>query len=298
MKRLTHLIATLALFLTAQLSIAEERPRIVAVNHALQLLAEELVGGQADVSFPVPKGVDPSFWRPSITEISEVQSADLILLNGAGFAAWVDRVTLPRSRIANTTAQIKDRFIATESVTHSHGDGGTHSHEGVASYTWLDPMLAIAQAEAIAAAISARQLLPAQEVYGRLTDLRVSLEAVDAEAQSALSAAHAIPMIATHPRYQYFARRYGLTIEALEWEAGAMPSDAQLQNLAARLAETGAQVLIWEAAPPEGAFAATAALGVQNVVFPPMAHLSEGSFIESFGTAVTALSTAVAKVTD
>ena len=45
---------------------AQERPTVVTVNYALSYFAERLGGGDIDVVFPVPDGVDPSFWRPAL----------------------------------------------------------------------------------------------------------------------------------------------------------------------------------------------------------------------------------------
>ncbi|KQI70782.1 hypothetical protein AN191_16240 [Loktanella sp. 5RATIMAR09] len=293
MPLLRPLLAVVMILLAASPVAAQDRPRVVAVNYALQYFAERLVGDTAEVIFPVPQDVDPSFWRPSIADISTIQSADLILLNGAGFATWVDRVSLPRAKVANTTAAIEDRFIRTESITHSHGDGDEHSHEGLASYTWLDPMLAIAQAEAIASAITARGIAPEDEVANRLAALRTDLEGLDTQATRAFAGMQDIAMIATHPRYQYLARRYDLSLTSLEWEAGAMPTDAERAELVALVAQTGAQVLIWEAEPPADAFAIAANLGLANIVFPTLAHgVEEGDYMQAVAAALTAMSDA------
>ncbi len=272
---------------------AQDGPRVVAVNQVLRDIAERLLEDDAKVVFPVPVGVDPSFWRPSIADISMVQSADLILLNGAGFAAWIDRVSLPRSRIVNTTATIEDQFIVTKSITHSHGEGGEHSHEGLASYTWLDPNLAVAQAEAIASTLIARDLAAESDVSARLKSLRSELIGLDEKTTAALSDAKGVAMIATHPRYQYFARRYSLSITSVEWEAGEMPSDDQLTELSGLAKELGAQVLIWEARPPREAIVAAEALGLQSVVFEPWAARgSYESFFEAYETAVAGIADA------
>ncbi|GFE50341.1 hypothetical protein So717_20940 [Roseobacter cerasinus] len=276
---------------------AQEKPRVVAVNYPLQYFADRLLGDSADVIFPVPADVDPSYWRPSIADISMIQSADLILLNGAGFATWVDRVSLPRTRLVNTSMALKDRFIVTESITHSHGDGGEHAHEGLASYLWLDPMLALAQAEAIATAVVARNLAPEAEVADRLAALKSDLERLDAKARTALSGAQDVAIIATHPRYQYFARRYALSITTLEWEAGAMPTFAELAELERRAGETEARILIWEAAPPEEALVAAQSLGLHSVIFPPLAQEEPDiAFDAALDRAITAISNAVSQI--
>lgn len=290
----TRLLAAGVALSFATAAVAQDRPRVVAVNQALQDMAARLLDGDAEVVFPVPSDVDPSFWRPSIADISAIQSADLILLNGAGFASWIDRVSLPRSRLVNTSAGIEDQFILTESITHSHGEGGEHSHEGLASYTWLDPMLAIAQAEAIASAVRTRDLAPEAEVEERLADLRLELTALDTLAQDALGGAKGVAMIATHPRYQYFARRYGLSIASLEWDAGAMPTKDQLAALESLAATSDARVLIWEARPPAEAIEAADALGLKSVIFDPFAGgRTNETLAEAFTKGVSSLSDAV-----
>ena len=289
-------LTALILLCWASATVAQERPRIIAVNYALKYLAEQLVGDAAEVIYPVPEDVDPSFWRPSIADISAIQSADLILLNGAGFATWIDRVSLPRSRLVNTSAAIKDQYIVTKSITHSHGDGGEHSHEGLASYVWLDPTLAAAQAEAVANAISRRNLAPDSDVEARLASLLAELEALDAQAASDLAAATDVQMIATHPRYQYFAARYGLSVSSLEWEAGDMPSPEQLSDLEALIGQTGARVLLWEAEPPAAALDAAAELGLANVIFEPLARMPDNpAMTEVFAQAVREISQAASE---
>lgn len=292
--RHTLLLSSLTLMLAAPLA-AQDRPQVIAVNYPLQYFAERLLGDSADVSYLVPSDVDPSFWRPSISDISTVQAADLVLLNGAGFAQWIDRVSLSRGRLVNTTAAVEDSFIVTESITHSHGEGEEHSHEGLATYVWLDPSLAIAQSEAIANAITSRGLAEAEVVEARLESLRSDLEALAAETEDALARLDNTAIIATHPRYDYLAERFGLSITSLEWEAGAVPTDEELDDLRRRAQDTGATILLWEAAPPLAAFDLTSNLGLTNVVFPPLAHAAnETSFIESYLGAVAELSAAAA----
>ncbi|MEL7099305.1 MAG: metal ABC transporter substrate-binding protein [Pseudomonadota bacterium] len=288
-----------ALLLIAPAALAQESVRITAVNYPLQYLTQRLVGDAGVVDFPVPAGTDPSFWRPSVADISAIQSSDLIVLNGAGFATWTDRVSLPRARVLNTSRLMKHRYIETETITHSHGDGGTHSHEGIATYTWLDPTFARAQAEAIAAKLTAKGLVPEDVVAARLAALRDELNALDALAAGALAPAAGVPLIATHPRYQYLADRYDLQITALEWEAGTAPDAEELAALEDLVATSGARVLIWEAAPPQAAIDQAAALGLTSVVFEPMAHApQDGTFLSAFASAIERLASATRQSLD
>jgi zinc transport system substrate-binding protein len=132
-----------------------DRPlEIITVNYPLAYFAERILGEHGNVSFPAPAGVDPAYWSPEPEIIAEYQQADLILLNGAGYAAWTANATLPRSRLVNTTAALTDQLIPVQStVTHTHGPSGDHSHGDTAFTTWLDPGIAIEQARAVLNAV-------------------------------------------------------------------------------------------------------------------------------------------------
>lgn len=287
-------LAVLAIVVGAASAVpAQDKPRVIAVNYPLQYFAERLLGDEAEVIYPVPEGADPSFWRPSVTDISAIQSADLILLNGAGFASWTAKVSLPQSKLVDTSRGLEDRLIATESITHSHGESGEHSHEGTASYTWLDPSLATAQATAIAEAIKMRGLAEADTVDGRMAALAEDLTVLDSRARETLQDAQDTVFIATHPRYQYLARAYGLTILSLDWDAGAMPDADELAALEKLARENGATVLIWEAEPPAAAMNAARSLGLASVIFPPLAvPPPEMTLLEGFGSSMDRIAAA------
>ena len=88
---------------------AGERLNIYVVNYPLKYFAERIAGEHARVVFPAPADVDPVYWMPDAKMISDYQRADLILLNGANYAKWVNKVSLPRFRMVNTSAAFKDR---------------------------------------------------------------------------------------------------------------------------------------------------------------------------------------------
>ncbi|MBV0913842.1 metal ABC transporter substrate-binding protein [Anianabacter salinae] len=266
LKRLVVLVALAASPLAAQ-----DKPVVAAVNYPLAWMAERLGGDAVEVLFPVPADRDPSFWRPGLSDISAIQAADVIALNGAGFAGWTTRTSLPRSRIVDTSAGFSDDYISTDSITHSHGADGEHSHTGTASYTWLDFGQAARQAEALAGMMQRRIPGSGDAVVSALPGLVADLEALDSHARDTLAPLQGTAMIATHPRYQYFARAYGLQIAALDWDAGAMPDADQWDALQALTDETGAQTLIWEAAPPQEALAQAEGMGLRSVVFAPLA---------------------------
>lgn len=293
-RRLRRAWPVLLLTLVALSAVAQDRPVVTTASYPLAYFAERLTGEAADVVFPVPAGSDPSFWRPAIPDIAAIQAADLIVLNGAGFAAWTTKVSLPRSRTVDTSAGFADRFIATETVTHSHGAEGAHSHTGTASYTWMDFALAARQAEALAAALTRRMPEAQAGIDAALDELRTDLSALDAKAARIGTEAQGLSAIASHPRYQYFARAYGLDLSAVDWDAREEVGEDQWEALAVQVAKTGATLFIWEAEPAQPVRQRLQAMGVVDVVFPPLANAPNAEdFVSSMSSSLDRLETSI-----
>ena len=153
---------------------------IYTVNYPLAYFAERIGGDLVEVHFPAPADEDPAFWSPDADTIAAFQAADLILLNGAGYAKWVERAALPSSRVVNTSGGFTDQLLPIEgTVTHSHGPEGEHEHTELAFTTWLDPELAIQQAQAIEAAISVVWPDNEPEIGQRMERLKSDLFDID-----------------------------------------------------------------------------------------------------------------------
>jgi len=72
---------------------------VYVVNYPLQYFSERIGGEAVEVHFPVPPDVDPAYWNPDILTIQKYQKADLILINGAGYAKWIRKTSLPQSKL-------------------------------------------------------------------------------------------------------------------------------------------------------------------------------------------------------
>ncbi len=125
---------------------------------SLKYFAERIAGEYATVVLPAPPDVDPAFWMPDADTMAAYQRADLIFLNGAHYAHWLNKVSLPSFRLVDTSSGFQDRYIpVADRVSHTHGPAGEHTHTDVAFTTWLDFDLAVQHAKAIADAFSRRR---------------------------------------------------------------------------------------------------------------------------------------------
>ena len=254
---------------------------VYVVNYPLQYFAERIGAEHVRVAFPAPAGSDPAFWKPDVSVIAAFQAADLIIVNGAAYAKWLKTTSLPKSKIVNTSVGFKADYIETrDTVTHSHGPGGEHSHSGVAFTTWLDMRQAAQQAEAILAALS--RLLPKQKsgFAQRYADLERDLLALDQRLDAIASKQRAQPLLASHPVYQYLARRYGLNVQSVLWEPHVMPDAEQWRALQGILQTHAAAWMLWESAPLPATADKLQTLGVRSLVFDPCGNTpAQGDFL-------------------
>jgi zinc transport system substrate-binding protein len=220
-------------------------------------------------------------YKPKFFAIFVQFISSLILLNGAGYARWVAKVSLPRSKMVETSRQFKDQYILTkEALTHSHGVGSEHSHEALAFTTWLDFELATRQAGAIVSAMGQKRPQLRDTFQMNYKALAEDLETLDRDIQAIVSKNPATPLIASHPVYDYFVRRYGLNVVSVHWEPDQVPHDDQVREFKKILERHPAEWMIWEGQPVQASVAELKALGVDSLVFDPCGNMpDQGDFM-------------------
>ena len=268
-------------FLALPLHANAEKLIIYTVNYPLAYFTERIGGEHVKVVFPVPPDMDPAFWKPDDETVRQFQKADLIILNGAGYAKWTRTVSLPMLRMLDTSWAFKDNLIHIDSnVTHSHGPGGDHSHGGTAFTTWLDFSQAAMQAKAIYKALVRK--LPAQKevltknfkkLQGDLLDLDKQMIAIrDRIAQ--------LPLFASHPIYQYLALRYKMNIRMMMWEPDEDPGEREWQRLQEVSKDHPGKWMIWEGEPLAASVENLEGMGISSTVFAPCMNRPEsGDFL-------------------
>lgn len=285
-KFLPHFIRSLiivyALFFTVNIAHADEAAlKIVTVNYPLKYFAEVIAGENASVTLPMPKDIDPAFWSPKTEDVVALQQADLILLNGADYAKWISKVSLPLFKLSNTSLEFKDAYIPlTEELKHNHGAGGEHSHAGTAFTTWLDFSLAAKQANAVLKVLSKKKPDLNQEFAKNFDSLQQSLLVLDEQTRKIAGAINGTPLIGSHPVYQYLKKAYNLNLKSVHWEPEDKPTEAQWEELKQILLTHKAEWMLWEGEPAAETVTKLQALGVKSIVYSPCGNVPEsGDFL-------------------
>jgi zinc transport system substrate-binding protein len=242
--------------------VSAEPLQVYTVNYPLQYFAERIAGEQARVVFPAPAGSDPATWQPGISEIHAYQQADLVVLNGAGYAQWVQQASLPRARLLDTSAAFSDALIEIgDSATHSHGPGGEHAHTGYAATTWLDPVQAVSQASAIRDVLVKLRPDAGAALEQNFKALKQDLLELDSRLQQVTAELQSVPILVAHPVYQYLGRRYALDIHSAHREDGRYPELAELAGKEQPL------IMLRESAAPPATQQQLEKQGIRPVVF-------------------------------
>ncbi len=256
---------------------ATRKPVVAVANYPLKFFAERIGGDAIHVKFPAPADEDPAFWQPDDKAIAVYQDADLIVMNGAAYSKWADKTTLPASKVLDSSAAFKSALIEEKNaVTHSHGTGGDHSHNGTAFTTWIDFDQALTQATSVRAGIG--RVVPGAEASldENLAKLAEELRRLDDHMKAVGKRMNGQPVVASHPVYQYWARRYGINLKFVVWEPEEMPTEKQMDELKAILSAHPAKWMVWEGTPTQAIVDRIKTLGLQSVVFDPCGNQPDG----------------------
>jgi zinc transport system substrate-binding protein len=280
LKKILIITLTLA-FMAIHSSAAAEKLTVYAVNYPLQYFAERIGGEHINVVFPAPADVDPAYWMPDAPTIAAYQQADVVLLNGARYAKWLNKVTLPQSRMVNTSAGFKNQYMdSAEILTHSHGSEGQHAHESLAFTTWIDFSLAAKQAKAIVEALSRKRPDLSDIFQKNYEALENDIMALDHAVNEIVSNDRTRPLMVSHPVYDYFARRYGLNIKSVHWEPDESPGNEKWMELRTILKNHPAGWMIWEGQPNSDSAAKLKSMGIGSIVFDPCGNVPDrGDFL-------------------
>ncbi len=272
----TYLKTFLLLFIIGISGCAEDRQensgpktlRVFADNHALAFFAQR-IGGE-HVVVETPPASQNGDWQPTLDEIVRIQSADLILLNGAGYAKWAKRASLPASRTRTMSDRERDRWIEeVDETAHAHGPEGEHTHTITASYTWTDPEIAIKQADSVRFALVDVAPEYQEKFRSNLRLLQRDIQTTSADVERAINTNPSQPILFSQPIYQYMQRRFRMNGQSVHWLPNDMPSQEQWDSLEDTLKEHPAEFMIWPTEPDPKIAERLQGMNISSVVYNP-----------------------------
>lgn len=250
-----------------------DKATVVVSAHSSAYLVQRLAQDSVELVNLLPAGADPVSFAPSGDQVAMAQQADLILLNGAGLEGWVKTASLDQSKVVDTAKDIP--LIELEGQVHSHGKEGEHSHGEIDPHTWSDPLAYLEQAKATHAALSALPGAQTADLDAAMKGLEAELVALDGQYQSVLAPWKEGPIAASHPAFNYVARRYGLDLTSFDYDPETAPAD--LHPFEHWAEGQTAPVIWWESAPSDTVKAAFPA-SVMHLTLSPLEQPEGGRY--------------------
>lgn len=282
-KLLSILTLGLLLFAAGCQSPKPQQDAITVITsfYPLYFFTSELVGETEGIEVInlIPSGAEPHSFEPSPAQLAQMESADLIIVQGAGLEPWFEGL---EHELEHDGVQILEvnshlNLLTTEEDHDDHeGHEDEHDHGEFDPHTWLDPVLAIQTLEYISMELIRLDLANGEAYSENASQLTSKLEALHDSYESTLSACSLDAFITSHDAFNYLAERYGLHAHSV---SGISPFDEpsahQIAELIELAEEEGIQHIYFEVlANTEAAEVLAAEAGLTSLVLNPIAGLT------------------------
>lgn len=167
---------------------------------------------RADVSTIVPAGIEPHDFEPTAKQIIELQKADVLFINGAGFESWINK-------IGNATVIDLSKDLPVENLGSMPDP-----------HIWLDPILVKTYSKTILEKLISLDPQNTDYYTNNFNEFNNKLELLNLDISKNLTNCDLKDFIAFHDAFGYFAKRYELTQHSI---SGSSPeADINPQRIA------------------------------------------------------------------
>lgn len=202
---------------------AMERIKVVTTFLPIYIFSKNVAEDLAVVENLLPADIGPHDYSFTPSDIIKISQADLLVKNGAGLDDWLDEIVDSAGRrdlsVINSS---RDISLLKEK----------HEEEGVNPHFWLNPMLAIKQVENIRDGLIQVDPQNKEDYMANAAKYINKLRVLDKEVRELTENLPNKSFVAFHAAFDYFAKQYGLSQEAvIEEFPGREPSPRVLINL-------------------------------------------------------------------
>ena len=299
--RFALIAACLAL---ASPGFAQDRIQVVTTTTDLRSLTEAVGGDRVAAVSLVPASMDAEDYQPKPQDVLRLKNARMLVRVGLDYDLWVDRLLaqagkpeIGRGGPGYVDASFAIAVLELRGMSVGPGDG--HAHGSGNPHYWLDPKNAEIVTGTILEALARIDPANAARYEANRLAFLVRLQAKLAEWEDKLAPLKAMPIVAYHNSWPYFARRFRLDfVGFIETKPGVPPSPAHLAGIVQTMRARGVRIVVREPHEPERdvAFVASKAGASIVTLAASVGALPEaGDYISLFDANVEALTSAAAR---
>ncbi len=230
-------------------SFAEEPIAVVTTIPVLKDLVQQVGASHVKVSSLLTGLENEHSYSPKPSDLIAVRKARLLVEIGAGLEVWVGSL-LRNAGNRELTVLTVSQDIPLLDADPSHPAekaAESHRHHAGNPHIWLDPENVGIMLSHITNALSRLDPAHAEDYARQASEYRRTLTQVTAECLEQLRPYSDRRLIAHHPAWPYFARRFRLEIVAeIQSQPGAEPSPRHLRALIERIRRDHIKVIVSE----------------------------------------------------
>ena len=300
---LRSVLAAVWLTLAVAPGLAQDRVQVVTTTTDLRSLAEAVGGERIVATSLVPANLDAEEYQPKPQDIQRLKNARMVVRVGLDYDLWLDRMLVqtgnPDIRLGGpgyVDASFGIAVLELRGMSVGPGDG--HAHGSGNPHYWLDPRNAEFITATILEALARIDPANAANYQANRQAFLARLQARLAEWEARLAPFKAIPIVAYHNSWPYFARRFRLDfVGFIELKANVPPSPSHLAGIIGTMRARDVRIVVREPHEPERdvAFVASkAGAAIVTLAASVGALPGTGDYIALFDRNVEALLAAAA----
>lgn len=201
----------------------------------IKLITSEIIGDLYEVQCIIDKPTDPHSFEIKPSEARRIEDAFVFIINGADLEFWASDFIINRNAKKKHTVDTSKnipRDMLIYSHQHCHDHGHSHDHESPNPHFWLDPMIAVYQAEKIAEKLSAIDPENASIYKSNFKNFKNRINNMHEEILNTFKPLENRSFIEYHSAFIYFAKRYDLILyDVIIHTPDSQPSPRQLNSL-------------------------------------------------------------------
>ena len=237
--------------------LAQSRVQVVTTTTDLSSLTEAVGGDRVAVISLVPPNLDAEEYQPRPQDVLRLKNADMVVRVGLDYDLWLDRLLaqagkaeIGRGGPAYVDASFAIATLELRGMSVGPGDG--HAHGSGNPHYWLDPKNAEIIAGTIAEGLARVDPGNASTYEANRASFVARLQARLADWEAKLAPLKAVPLVAYHNSWPYFARRFRLDFAGfIEIKPGVPPSPSHLAGIIETMRTRGVRIVVREPHEPE-----------------------------------------------
>ena len=219
-----------------------EKIAVTTTTNVITDLVENIGGEHVSVTGLMGPGVDPHLYRPSASDVKELQNADIIFYNGLDLEGKMGDIFVKIGKEGTSVWAVSEN-IPLESLLILHNNGNFDPH------IWWDVDLWSEAAKVVATGLKEYDPKNSEKYDKNLSEYLNQLKKLNS---NNLNKINSIPqdqrvLVTAHDAFQYFGHTYGFEELSIQgWSTDSEAGIREIQNLADEISKRKIKALFVE----------------------------------------------------